>query len=349
MIDQDIDRIARAVLYEGYLLYPYRLSVKNVRRWTFGGLYPRSHHEATGEAMPFRMRTEVLLTGEWSTRVRARVRFLQVQDRTVGRRPAPGEGPEAQDGAFPRVPSLEVSGTRHVPWQEGVERQVLVGPFALEGLEAGVQPIVLRAPGERYRQLLRGSGGSVEGDLLRETKALFGEADLSARRIAPGVFRLRVEVSNQTRMADPGDAQEAELRGFMATHVVLEVEGGRFFSMTDPPGPLAQAAGACRQIGSWPVLVGDPEDPRAVLGSPIILPDYPRPAPESPGDLYDLTEIDEILSLRIRTLGEEERQSVLELDPRGRELLERTERLDRERLEALHGRWRRIPGDSRDP
>ena len=41
-----VDRIVNAVLYEGYLLYPYRPSVKNRQRWTFGGLYPRSYCEA---------------------------------------------------------------------------------------------------------------------------------------------------------------------------------------------------------------------------------------------------------------------------------------------------------------
>ena len=42
-----VERIVAAVLYEGYMLYPYRpSSVKNQQRWTFGGIYPRAYSEA---------------------------------------------------------------------------------------------------------------------------------------------------------------------------------------------------------------------------------------------------------------------------------------------------------------
>jgi hypothetical protein len=36
-----VDRIVHAVLYEGYILYPYRASAKkNRQRFTFGRVYP---------------------------------------------------------------------------------------------------------------------------------------------------------------------------------------------------------------------------------------------------------------------------------------------------------------------
>ena len=38
-----VEQIANAVLYEGYILYPYRASaLKNRCRWTIGGLVPAS-------------------------------------------------------------------------------------------------------------------------------------------------------------------------------------------------------------------------------------------------------------------------------------------------------------------
>ena len=44
-----VEKIANAVLYEGYLLYPYRASaVKNRQRWNFGVVYPRAYSEAQG-------------------------------------------------------------------------------------------------------------------------------------------------------------------------------------------------------------------------------------------------------------------------------------------------------------
>ena len=49
------------------------------------------------------------------------------------------------------------------------------------------------------------------------------------------------------------------------------------------------------------MLVGEEGERDTMLSSPIILYDYPQIAPESPGSLFDGTEIDEILSLRILT------------------------------------------------
>ena len=41
--------VADAVLYEGYVLYPYRASAqKNQMRWQFGVLAPGGYAEATG-------------------------------------------------------------------------------------------------------------------------------------------------------------------------------------------------------------------------------------------------------------------------------------------------------------
>jgi len=73
------------------------------------------------------------------------------------------------------------------------------------------------------------------------------------------------------------------------------------------------------------------------LSSPIILYDYPQIAPESAGELFDSTEIDEILTLRILTLTDEEKREMRNLDDRGRRILERTETMPLEQLMKLHG------------
>jgi hypothetical protein len=79
-----------------------------------------------------------------------------------------------------------------------------------------------------------------------------------------------------------------------------------------------------------------------MLASPIILYDYPAIAPESSIDLYDATEIDEILTLRILTLSDDEKARIRAVDPRARAILERCERLSPAELAALHGA-RRAP------
>src|ERR1700735_5436632 len=80
-----VDKIAKAVLYEGYLLYPYRpSSVKNQQRWNFGVLCPQSYSEAQNGTEAWIMQTECLVEGGLLTGLEIRVRFLQLVARTVG-------------------------------------------------------------------------------------------------------------------------------------------------------------------------------------------------------------------------------------------------------------------------
>jgi hypothetical protein len=122
----------------------------------------------------------------------------------------------------------------------------------------------------------------------------------------------------------------------------LGVAGGAFVSLLEPPDELRDAAAACQNTGVWPVLVGEAGARDTMLASPIILYDYPQIAPESPGDLFDATEIDEILTLRIMTMTDAEKREMGAADPRARALLERTEALARDQLMQLHGTLRSL-------
>jgi hydrogenase maturation protease len=84
-------------------------------------------------------------------------------------------------------------------------------------------------------------------------------------------------------------------------------------------------------------LVGEESERHTVLSAPIILYDYPRIAPESPGDLFDGTEIDQLLMLNILTLTDEEKAEMRASDPRAREILERSESLTAADFMRLHG------------
>jgi len=97
----------------------------------------------------------------------------------------------------------------------------------------------------------------------------------------------------------------------------------------------------CQNLRTWPVLVGDEGEHDAMLSSPIILYDYPQIAPESPGPLFDGSEIDEILTLRIMTLTDEEKEQMRQ-DERTRQILERTEALTPEQFMKLHGTIREL-------
>ncbi len=295
--------IADAVLYEGYVLWPYRRSAtKNQRRWTFGGVYPRAHSEAHPDDR-WSMQTQCLVEGA-DPRVDVVVRFLHV----VKRRVTTG----GRD-----VDELTIDGERHVAWDEATEREIAApGPIAIP------------------------AGGSEEdlggGTLVRSWRSLEGQVDVSAQPLAEDLHRVSVRIANTTPFA--GDDREEALRQTMcSTHTILKARDGAFVSLTDPPDERRADAKRCRNDGTWPVLVGEPGERHTLLSAPIILPDHPEIAPESPGDLFDGGEIDQMLVLNILSLTDEEKAQMRAADPRTREILERTESLSQEQLMNLHG------------
>lgn len=340
--------VARATLYEGYVLWPYRRSApKNQRRWTFGGVHPRAWSDPAHPDDAWRIRTECLLELPEDDRppeerphapgaaLRVGVRFLQVIERRVAR-----VGPDGLDFAD----AIEIDGERLLAWEEARERELLLPAIEPEpGAELRL-PIAIPAGSER--EWLGGTGEEARGAIVRTWRELAGEAVVrceaadedggAADGDGGGALRISVEVSNTTDWR--GEDREDALRStFASTHVVLHAAGARFASLTDPPPGLSAAAEACRNDGCWPVLIGERGARHTVLASPIILPDYPVVAPESPGDLFDGGEIDEMLALHILALTDEEKEEMRATDPRTREILERTEGLEREQLLGMHG------------
>jgi hydrogenase maturation protease len=184
------------------------------------------------------------------------------------------------------------------------------------------------------------------GDLVeREVARLFrfgeleGEVAVGAAPVSTGVLRLRVVARNMTATA-ASDRARATGASLASAHVLLGVTGGEIVSSTDPPPHLRDAADASANEGVWPVLVGPRGRRDVALASPIILEDHAQIAPESPGDLCDATEIDEILTLRILTLTDAEKAEARATDPRARAILDRAEALGPDALLSLHGALR---------
>jgi hypothetical protein len=157
-----------------------------------------------------------------------------------------------------------------------------------------------------------------------------------ADAVQAGLWRLTVRIANATPWHGR-DRDSALQQAFVSTHTLLHVEGGGFISLMDPPEALKQAAAACANLHTWPVLVGQAGERHTMLSSPIILYDYPQIAPESPGDLFDGTEIDQLLTLNILALTDAEKAEMRASDPRARQILERTESLTAADLLRLHG------------
>lgn len=335
-----VNRIVNAVLYEGYLLYPYRPSVKNRHRWTFGGLYPQAYSEGQRGSDAWSMQTECLVLGGRRATLAVTVRFLHLQARLVGELTPPLEElPADGEPALRVVEALPVGGRLYQTWQEAVEREVNLGEFILHDLADRPQQREFAFFASRRREPLREPDGKIVGLLMREQQAVQGSVELSAEPAGDGLFKARVTIRNRTPLsgAGQGGRDDALLRALVSTHTILGVRDSEFVSLLDPPESLRDVAAGCRNVGTWPVLVGEAGAKDTILSSPIILYDYPQIAPESPGDLFDSLEIDEILSLRILTLTDEEKRAMAAVDERARALLQRTESLAREQLLGLHG------------
>jgi hypothetical protein len=271
-----VEQIANAVLYEGFLLYPYRLSsVKNRHRWNFGVLYPSPFANRNGERET--AKTECLIEAGPNALLDVKIRFLHLS----------GESP--------------------------VEREFLAMDLGLERLaQAGHE-----SPFSFFN--------------------LEGRLEVRARKVEAGLFQVTAIISN-LGLFHGEDRDEALTRSLISTHAILSVRGGRFISLIDPPEQFQAAAAQCCNAGWWPVLAG--RDDAQMLSAPIILYDHPGIAPQSPGDLFDGTEIDEILTLRIQTLTDNEKVEARATDGRVRAMLERSEALTRDELSKLHASMR---------
>lgn len=355
-----VEKIADAVLYEGYILYPYRPSaVKNQQRWNFGVLCPDSYARAQRGTESSMMRTECLVEVNSSTRLDVKVRFLHLLLREVGEvfsdcRLSIGEcgHQETSSYHFKPVQAFQVNGQILQTWQEAVERDVLVTNIEPDEIVNSSRRFSFHFPDSRVTELIETEAPETTpiAAIVRTQEALSGEVEISAAKISDSseddetlCLRLSIVIRNLTQLddAETKSRDEALLRSFVSTHTILQTTEGGFISLLDPPENYKLAAAECTNTGAFPVLVGNEGEMGQMLSSPIILYDYPQIAPNSPGELFDGTEIDEILTLRIMTLTDQEKNEMRNADELARKLLERTEALPDEQLLKLHGVMKR--------
>ncbi|MDX6302514.1 MAG: hypothetical protein QOF53_3728, partial [Nocardioidaceae bacterium] len=297
--------VADAVLYEGYLLYPYRASSsKNRSRWQFGVLGPpraSTHSFAEQPSMTMQCLLEpVRDDGGSAPTVTVHLRFLQLQTRSVQ---------QLVDGGYQPVEELLVDGLSVLSWQEATECEIGLPPYALDDAFPGasteqIEHRVQVAGGEEVEAVLDGDGTPV-GRLVRRRAPLDATVRVAAEG-DDGYARLTVAVRN-TCPDEVTGKDEATAVSLIGAHLLLVAEGVRFVSLLEPPATAAAAAARCRQDRCYPVLAGPPGARDVVLGSPIILYDHPEIAAESAGALFDSTEIDEILTLRVMTMTDAEK------------------------------------------
>ena len=335
-------KVADAILYEGYLLYPYRGSAqKNRARFQFGVLVPPAY-AAVDDCELTASQTECLVECPDDAEVLVLVRFLHLQ-RRIAQAASPGTG-EWRD-----VSVLQVDDGEYLSWDEAAEREHRAA-VSVSALLGQGQVLEFQAGSGEVSEDLTDAAGAVAGRLVRRWDALDGLIRMNAERVAGpyGALRLRVRVENRTAPPVPPRTRDDGLRhSLIAAHVLIGVSGGTFLSQTDPPEWAAAEVDACVNIGTWPVLAGPADCRDLVLSSPVILYDHPEVAAESAGDLFDATEIDEILTLRTMALTDAEKREARATDPRAAEIMDRLDTMPPEMLERMHGAiryLRAVPG-----
>jgi hypothetical protein len=252
------------------------------------------------------------------------------------------------------VDTLLYEGYALYPYTPGATKNATPTPFGIvyppayaEGLDTTFDELELRCmvegggeisaevhflvpSGERHRaepHRLEGSGDFDAGGLSVRTRLTVTRLDSGRRLVA-------YRVENRTEAPAGLDRAGAIERSLISTHPLLRVTGGRFLSQLDVP---------CDSVNTWPVLASPADD--VMLGTAIVLPDHPQIAPESRGNLFDNTEIEEALVLHVQVLSDEERAEIERQDPAVREMIERASAVTSDQLAQLHGRMTEI----RDP
>jgi hypothetical protein len=334
--------VADAVLYEGYLLYPYRRSSqKNQVRWQFGVLAPAQwvtdnaipDPGMSGAAESWFQRTDCLAEAPRDALVRIRLRFLQVQRKQCLETIA--------SGTLRPVDELREthSGVSELSIDEALPREI-EAEFAVADLLGAGCEIPVWVPGASDDEPVLDTDGREVGHVRRSSWPVTARLTVAASPAeAPfPLLRLTVRVEN-TAVPDPPVAPRSQVlrQSLIAAHLLVGLSTGSFVSLLDPPVWATAAVATCRQEHVFPVLAGADDRADVVLASPIILYDHPKIAPESPGDLHDAAEIDEILSLRTLTLSDAEKREARATDPRAAAIVDRVDGMPPEMMAKLHG------------
>jgi hypothetical protein len=302
-----IEDIADAVMFEGYVLYPYRASaMKNRFRWQFGILVPRIAGESSGE--PSHARTECLVECGKEAAVSVKVRCLHLQRRSIE------EWIDASE-EWRACERVSLDGADLVAWDEATIETIMSPPLPLVALAEQAYSLPFEFAAATECEVVCHADGAPAARVTRERWRISGSASVVSERVRADLMKIRIRIDNTTEPVLAGDGRDAALRqSLLGCHTLLHVHDGRFVSLIDPPEDLAAIAKSCINEYTWPVLGGPAGTRDLVLSAPIILYDHPVIAPESRDRFFDATEIDEMLALRVQTMTDEEKREAAATD-----------------------------------
>jgi hypothetical protein len=251
-------------------------------RFQLGRVYPEAYCHAPKGAGRCTMQTECLLLPQsnWPV-LEVYVQFLQPVWRDIGVLPVPQPDlPEGVKPQFVTVPEWSLDGQLYQTWQEAVERTVAPIPLTVSMDEPSSSLRSFEFAAGCSFEPIRNSAGQVAAVFARRHDFICGLVELEAAPLSSGAVKVTIRVSNDTPLG-PMVLQVPEavlMRTFTSTHTILHAHGAEFISLVEPPAPYREEARACRNLGTWPVLVGEETggERHTLLSSPVVLEDYPK-------------------------------------------------------------------------
>lgn len=334
MIFERVKKIADALLYQGYMLYPYRGSaiMKN-KRSVLGTLHPAGN--ALGE--PDRMQVQCLVVGE-APRISIAARFLHLLNRDIFELDSPADTlPRDWPQQATPVISIEIGEMHYQASQEAVQREIRPSTQSLQEMVGNAQHDAFSFSLASDVEPIEDHGRCI-AVVQRSQLSITGDVEMTGEVIDDHVFKLTVTLRNTSNLSDlPACHREGRLdQVFASAHLILGVEEGEFVSTINPPPEWAVLAATCQNQKLWPVLAGDPPDRHCMLATPSIRHDYPQIASQSSVDCFDETEIDEMLAMRVMTMTDQEKQELRSTDEPAWQNLQRNESISLEQRKALH-------------
>jgi hydrogenase maturation protease len=338
-----LENLTKTLLYEGYALYPYhRSAAKNQKPIPFGVVFPKLYNDYNQYAHS-KMQTECIVTGSYDLALSITIRFLHLKKIELFQRVASDEN---------YIPAYDLTiGNKfyQTGWQT-IERKISTGDLLISDLIKQKKLIPFEFDKTCNTEYLPDEEKIVTAKQIDTVSEINGIVNIGAAPVEniQNAFKVTVTITNNTAIekAESTTRDEALSQSFLSTHTILQSPNGEFISHQNPGINWKTIIEQCENISAWPILID--EGNTTLLASPIVLYDYPKINPQSPGDLFDSTEIEEALLLHVAVLSDEEKKRIAQTDEKLKAMLEKVHNVTPEDLINFHSGLKHIvPPDNK--
>ena len=321
-LDPKTEEFIRTLLYEGYAIFPYhRTAVKNQKPVPFGAVYPAAFTKLNPQMLDS-IQAECIIEGRQDIELKICIRFLQMMKVEVVE-----DGitlPQYQDGEH----------IYYTGWQT-VERSFDIEPIILRGSWQQFQLLPFFYDKQTCREPIGEMGYA---GLIKTTESIHGVINVSIQPLPEhGGYKVSVHVKNHSELdeVEKISRDEAIMHTFLSTHTILKCTDGKFISHQQVLEQWQEVMAGCEQINQWPILMN--ESDTCMLASPIIVYDHPQLNENSPGDMFDGTEIEEALLIHLAVMSDEEKSRLAKNDEKMESMLKKISEVTPEEWIRYHG------------